>query len=118
MSTETSRAGHGGDRGLQVERTRLAWRRTTLAATVVVLLGVSRVVAAGVRPAAVTGLAIIAGVWLAIVVVAHQRISTLTRTISTDGPDPDRVPPSRPTSPAALALLTAGLAFVGLLILG
>ena len=117
MGPEGSRPGPGSGRGLQVERTRLAWRRTTLAATVVVVLGVGQVVARGVRPAAIGGMVLVAGAWLAIVVVAHQRIRALAQSTSMDGPDPDLVRPSRQDSPATLALLTAALALAGLLLL-
>lgn len=113
MGTQMSRVAPGGDRGLQVERTRLAWRRTTLITTVVALLALTRVVTGGVRPTAVAGLALVALAWLAIVGVAHRRIRTLSAPLaSKDGRDQ-----GAPRTPAALALLTVALALVGMVLL-
>jgi uncharacterized membrane protein YidH (DUF202 family) len=65
------------DRGAQPERTRLAWRRTTLAFAVAAALGV-RSVLDGVRgPSAYAVAALGALVWLAFLAVAHRRIRTL-----------------------------------------
>lgn len=106
----------GGDRGQQAERTRLAWRRTTLAATVVALLGVSRVLSGGIRLTEVAGAALSTLAWLAIVVVAHQRIGALTAPSTADGADASLRPAHR--APAALALLAAAMALLGLLLIG
>jgi hypothetical protein len=121
---------HDAGDGLQRERTRLAWRRTTLAVTVVTLLGVSRVLVGGVRPPTVIGLALAALVWLAVIVVAHRRIRALTERSTSDGasrlgqPDAVRLAAAAPGdhraargAPAALALLTAALALVSALLL-
>lgn len=104
-----------------MERTRLAWRRTTLAATVVPLLGVGRVIAAGAPPIAVAAIALVALAWLAIVAVAHQRIRVLTSPSTPDGTEgsehPQTVRPAAHRAPATLALLTAALALAGTLLL-
>ncbi|WP_037774538.1 DUF202 domain-containing protein [Streptomyces seoulensis] len=67
------------DAGLQPQRTRLAWRRTTLAGTVTAVLAVR----ASVRAASpLTGAVLVllcCVCWLAFLGLAHLRISTLTR---------------------------------------
>ncbi|MEV0323060.1 DUF202 domain-containing protein [Streptomyces sp. NPDC050658] len=67
------------DPGLQPERTRLAWRRTTLSCTVVTALGIKPAVQGNGTPAAVgvTGLALSALVWIGFLAVSHRRIRTL-----------------------------------------
>jgi hypothetical protein len=114
-----------GDQGLQVERTRLAWRRTTLAATVAALLAVGRVVSVGADPAAAVGLVLVASAWLAILTVAFRRIRALTPNSTSDGRPAAGLPAAtRPIlsvgnrAPAVIALLTAALALVGTLLLG
>ncbi len=62
----------GRHAGLQAERTRLAWRRTTLSGAALVLLAVTRTLTGGYQPvdiAATSGLALL---WLATLVVAHR----------------------------------------------
>ncbi|MFG3409839.1 DUF202 domain-containing protein [Streptomyces sp. NPDC048142] len=62
------------DPGLQPERTRLAWRRTTLSATVVALLAVRQALHRGATPAALIAVSLSALAWLGFLVVAHRRI--------------------------------------------
>jgi uncharacterized membrane protein YidH (DUF202 family) len=103
----------GADHGDQPERTRLAWRRTTLATTAVMLLAVSRVALGDPQPraltgAALTGAALIALGWLGVLGVAHRRIRSLAA----------RSAPPRPAgaAPATLALLAATLAILSALL--
>lgn len=65
------------DPGLQPERTRLAWRRTTLSCTVVAVLAVKLAAQAEITAAGLTGLALSALVWVAFLAVAHRRIRAL-----------------------------------------
>ncbi|MFJ6757826.1 MULTISPECIES: DUF202 domain-containing protein [unclassified Streptomyces] len=72
-------SGSGTDRdaGLQPERTRLAWRRTTLAASVVAVLALRQALRGSGAPVEVAGAAVIALVWLLFLWVAHRRIRAL-----------------------------------------
>ncbi|MFD5746865.1 DUF202 domain-containing protein [Streptomyces sp. NPDC127033] len=65
------------DPGLQPERTRLAWRRTTLSCTVVAILAARQAVHGGATAAGLTGAALSALVWLAFLGVAHRRLRSL-----------------------------------------
>lgn len=71
-------AGEVRDPGLQPERTRLAWRRTTLSCTVVAVLAVKLAVHDGVTAVGLTGLALSALVWIGFLAVAHRRIRSLS----------------------------------------
>ncbi|WP_406367429.1 DUF202 domain-containing protein [Streptomyces sp. NBC_01546] len=73
----SSREGEVRDAGLQPERTRLAWRRTTLASSVVSVLALRQALRGSGRPLEVAGAAVIALVWLAFLWVAHRRIRAL-----------------------------------------
>ncbi|MFH8368180.1 DUF202 domain-containing protein [Streptomyces sp. NPDC018031] len=65
------------DPGLQPERTRLAWRRTTLTGAVVGVLGVRQALRGGPRPDTLLTAALIALAWLAFLAAAHRRIGAL-----------------------------------------
>ncbi|MFF3948773.1 DUF202 domain-containing protein [Streptomyces sp. NPDC001902] len=65
------------DPGLQPERTRLAWRRTTLAFAVAALLAGREAVLHGAPPAGLLGLSLCTLVWLAFTVTAQRRIAAL-----------------------------------------
>ncbi|MFF9342935.1 DUF202 domain-containing protein [Streptomyces sp. NPDC014773] len=73
----TAAGGEARDPGLQPERTRLAWRRTTLSCTVVAVLGIKLALMDGATAAGLTGLALSALVWIGFLAVAHRRIRTL-----------------------------------------
>ncbi|RST15451.1 DUF202 domain-containing protein [Streptomyces sp. WAC05374] len=85
----------GRDPGLQPERTRLAWRRTTLSATVAAVLAAKQAVHDGVTAAGLVGAGLSLLVWLAFLVVAHRRV----RALSTLRP--------RPMAPRGAALAAA-----------
>ena len=86
------------DGGQPAGRTRLAWRRTTLAASVIALLAMGQVLSGGARPAVVAVLVAVG--WAGLLLAARSRIRALRA--------------ARPTAPhhtpAALALLTAAIA--------
>ncbi|MFJ5731360.1 DUF202 domain-containing protein [Streptomyces paradoxus] len=83
MSTPAARRQDPGrDPGLQPERTRLAWRRTTLSGTVVAVLAVKTVLHGGASAAGVVAGALCCVLWLGFLSVAHRRIRTLTATPS------------------------------------
>ncbi|MET8178234.1 DUF202 domain-containing protein [Streptomyces sp. NPDC005336] len=75
-------AGTGGrlrtrDPGLQPERTRLAWRRTTLACAVAASLAGRQTLHSGTGPVSLLGLALVVLAWLAFLAVAHRRIRAM-----------------------------------------
>ncbi|MFD3454079.1 DUF202 domain-containing protein [Streptomyces sp. NPDC058691] len=65
------------DPGLQPERTRLAWRRTTLSFAVAALLAGREALLHGGPAGAIGGVALCALVWLAFTAVAQRRIAVL-----------------------------------------
>ncbi|MEU5218012.1 DUF202 domain-containing protein [Streptomyces sp. NPDC020807] len=72
MDTEAVR-----DPGLQPERTRLAWRRTTLSCTVVTVLALKLTLDESVTAVGVSAFALTALVWIAFLAVSHRRIRAL-----------------------------------------
>ncbi|MCJ1679664.1 DUF202 domain-containing protein [Streptomyces sp. APSN-46.1] len=89
------------DAGLQPERTRLAWRRTTLACSVVAVLALRQVLSGSGSPVEVVGVAVIALIWLAFLWTAHRRIRELAAA---------RPPGLAPRAALAVVLCTLGLA--------
>jgi hypothetical protein len=65
------------DPGLQPERTRLAWRRTTLAGTVSAVLAVKTALHGGPSATGVITCALVCALWLGFLLLAHRRIGTL-----------------------------------------
>lgn len=65
------------DAGLQPERTRLAWRRTTLACSVAAVLGLRQAMRGPGTPADAAGAGVIVLLWLAFLWVAHLRMREL-----------------------------------------
>ncbi|MBT2389398.1 DUF202 domain-containing protein [Streptomyces maoxianensis] len=65
------------DPGLQPERTRLAWRRTTLAYTVAAVLAARQVAGGDLSAAGLVAVALSALVWLGFLWVAHRRVREL-----------------------------------------
>ncbi|MFF7869455.1 DUF202 domain-containing protein [Streptomyces qaidamensis] len=93
------------DPGLQPERTRLAWRRTTLSGTVVAVLAVKTVLHGGASAAGITAGALCCVLWLGFLSVAHRRIRTLAAT-----PSPAAFAPRHA---AAAVLCTVAMAACG-----
>ncbi|MFD5804117.1 MULTISPECIES: DUF202 domain-containing protein [unclassified Streptomyces] len=96
------------DPGLQPERTRLAWRRTTLSGTVVAVLAAKTALNGGATPASVLAATLCCVLWLAFLRIAHGRIATLAST-----PRPRALTPSHAT---AAALCTVAVAVCGALL--
>lgn len=65
--------------GAQPERTRLAWRRTTLTLTVVGLLAVRLATSDGGSPVSVAAVSAIALLWAAFLAAAQIRVRRLAR---------------------------------------
>ncbi len=74
----TARSRRGRDPGLQPERTRLAWRRTTLSCTVAAILAVKAALRGAPTLGTLLTCALCLVLWLAFLAVAHRRIRALT----------------------------------------
>ncbi|MFE5245334.1 MULTISPECIES: DUF202 domain-containing protein [unclassified Streptomyces] len=95
------------DPGLQPERTRLAWRRTTLACTVVALLAVRQGLYGGTAGAGVLAVALSLLAWLGFLVVAHRRVSSM-------GAEPATLSPRHALAAAACTVALAVFAATAL----
>ncbi|WP_328745880.1 DUF202 domain-containing protein [Streptomyces sp. NBC_00285] len=93
------------DPGLQPERTRLAWRRTTLSATACAVLGAKTALHGGSSPANLVACTLCCVLWLGFLYLAHHRIHTLAST--------GRPPALTPGHATAAALCTMALAACG-----
>ncbi|MFE9705591.1 DUF202 domain-containing protein [Streptomyces sp. NPDC005930] len=98
----------GRDPGLQPERTRLAWRRTTLSGTVVAVLAAKAALHGGATTLSVLAAALCCALWLAFLRIAHGRIRALAAA--------DRPRALTPPHAAAAALCTFALALCGALL--
>ncbi|WP_326751858.1 DUF202 domain-containing protein [Streptomyces hirsutus] len=103
--TGPARVREGRDPGLQPERTRLAWRRTTLAATVAAVLAVRTTLHGGVSAPTVVLCALCCVCWLGFLLVAHGRIRALSATGTPAAPAPRHL--------TAAVLCTTALAVCG-----
>lgn len=65
------------DPAAQPERTRFAWRRTTLAFAIVVVLEIRRVLVDGGSPSGYAGLSLALCTWLVFLTAGQRRISRL-----------------------------------------
>ncbi|MEU9138798.1 DUF202 domain-containing protein [Streptomyces sp. NPDC048404] len=92
------------DPGLQPERTRLAWRRTTLSCTVAAVLAAKAALHERDSAAGIVAFALCCVVWLAFLALAHRRI----RTLAAAGPAGPYA--LAPRHAAATALCTVALA--------
>ncbi|MFF8017623.1 DUF202 domain-containing protein [Streptomyces sp. NPDC007929] len=106
MSTSVARpADPDRDPGLQPERTRLAWRRTTLSGSVVAVLAVKTVLHGGASAARIVACALCCVLWLGFLRIAHRRIHTLST-----APSPAAFAPRHA---AAAVLCTVAMAVCG-----
>ncbi|MER5729983.1 DUF202 domain-containing protein [Streptomyces sp. NPDC002138] len=99
----------GRDPGLQPERTRMAWRRTTLSASVTAVLGVRQALRGPGSPVEVVATVLIALIWLVFLGVAHRRMTALAA---------GRPPGLAPRAAVAATLCTVGLAVFAMALIG
>jgi hypothetical protein len=92
------------DPGLQPERTRLAWRRTTLTGAVIAVLAAKSALHGGPSTAGVVAAALCAVLWLGFLALAHHRIHALSA--------------SRPPVLAPRTAVTAVLCVIALAVCG
>lgn len=99
-----------GDPAAQPERTRFAWRRTTLTFAVAVALGVREALygGGGASPVEAGAAAVGALAWLVFLVLAHRRIRDMQA---------DRPSGMGPGTVQAAALCTLAMATVGVVLL-
>ncbi|MEV5344996.1 DUF202 domain-containing protein [Streptomyces achromogenes] len=95
------------DPGLQPERTRLAWRRTTLSAAVATVLALKAALHGTPTAAGVLAGAVCCALWLAFLGIAHSRVRALTTT-----PRPPALAPRRATAAVLCAVALAVCAAV------
>ncbi|MFD4528037.1 DUF202 domain-containing protein [Streptomyces sp. NPDC058470] len=95
----------GRDPGLQPERTRLAWRRTTLSSTVATVLAVKTTLHGGGSVTGVVVCALCCALWLGFLAIAHRRIRVLAAVSGSDRP-----PALAPRHATAATLCTVALA--------
>ncbi|HET9379378.1 MAG TPA: DUF202 domain-containing protein [Streptomyces sp.] len=95
----------GRDPGLQPERTRLSWRRTTLSATVCGVLAVRTALRDGAMPGRVAVTVLVCVLWAGFWLLARRRVAVLAQG---GGPAAMSV-----RHAAAAALCTAALAVCG-----
>ncbi|WP_405878735.1 DUF202 domain-containing protein [Streptomyces sp. NBC_01136] len=100
------------DPGLQPERTRLAWRRTTLSSTVAAVLAAKTALHGGLSVTGVVACALCCGLWLGFLAIAHRRIRVLA---ASGAAGPPMLPPRQATAATlctvALAVCAAALVF-------
>ncbi len=96
------------DPGLQPERTRLAWRRTTLSCTVAAVLAARAVLQQGRTPTGVLAGVLCLLLWLGFLAVAHHRMLAL----AAHRPRPLGVRGARAAALCTLALAVCAAALV------
>lgn len=96
------------DPGLQPERTRLAWRRTTLSCTVAAVLAARAVLHGGASTTGLLAGALCLLLWLGFLAVAHRRMVALTAA----RPRPLTVRGARTAALCTLALAVCAAAMV------